>query len=395
MEKKLVGTSEKLKILILSAPVGSGHKMAAQALREALRSFPQAEVTEGDVFSFFPALLGKAVLALYKGVLKICPEIYALSYRWGNQSSGSTMIRNGINRILLYLGSSFLQSVRPDIVISTHATPTGILSLYKKDCAPSLWLGVVVTDFTVHRWLVCEGVDAYFLAAEPVQKVLERLLPQSETPAVRAFGIPLREAFRHLPDIQRARRELRDRYGWPGDAFVCLATGGGEGLLPMEEIAAVLRQEPFRNLHMVLVTGRDQTLLRRLRTAPAASFAGDRMKMLGFTEDMPLLMLGADVVVGKAGGVSAAEALAAGSSLTVYRPLPGQEQANAAFLQKYCKVKAAADIKELTGILLEEMAFTADERIRRQKNRQLAFGHPDGAEKIADFIMGFTDFFHI
>ena len=46
---------KKLKILILSAPIGSGHQMAANALEEALLRLKNAEVTQGNVFDFFPA----------------------------------------------------------------------------------------------------------------------------------------------------------------------------------------------------------------------------------------------------------------------------------------------------------------------------------------------------
>ena len=104
-------------------------------------------------------------------------------------------------------------------MFSTHATPTGIMSLYKEKYNPHIWLGVVVTDFTVHRWLVCNGVDAYFLADK---KLADLVLPgsslknnEAETkagpsfqdkkasgdlhlgavPQVFAYGIPVRRIF--------------------------------------------------------------------------------------------------------------------------------------------------------------------------------------------------------
>lgn len=386
-------TRKKLKILVMSAPIGSGHKMAARALAEALRSCPRTEVEEGDVFTFFPAGWGKAFLVFYKKVLSVCPGLYALSYRWGNRSGKSTFLRNGINRFLFYLGKRYLREVRPDIVLSTHATPTGILTLYKKHYAPDLWLGVAVTDFTVHRWLVCRGVDAYFVAAEPLRKIIEKQLPPGETPAIHALGIPVRKEFVHLPDGARSRRELRQRQGWPEEAFVCLVSGGGEGLLPMEELAGLLRQPGLEKLYMILVAGHNRALAQRLTRAVA--FAGERGRVLGFTEEMPLLMAGADLLIGKAGGVSAAEALAAGSTLTVYAPLPGQEQVNSEFLQEHYGVRAIKDKRELAALLREEMALLPAERLRRQEKRRSAFGQPDAAEKIASYTLSFTDFFHI
>ena len=142
VEKKIT------RILILSAPVGSGHKMASQALAEAFSAMPDTLVTQGDVFTFFPAFLGKSFLTCYKAILRFCPGLYALSYRWGNAGSGSLFLRNLINRVLLRCGKNYLTDVAPDVVLSTHGTPTGILSLYKKKYAPQLRIGVVVTDYT-------------------------------------------------------------------------------------------------------------------------------------------------------------------------------------------------------------------------------------------------------
>ena len=59
------GINRKLKILIMSAPIGSGHRMAAAALEEALLRLENVEVVQGNVFDFFPSWLGTAFLKFY------------------------------------------------------------------------------------------------------------------------------------------------------------------------------------------------------------------------------------------------------------------------------------------------------------------------------------------
>ena len=81
--------NKKLKILILSAPIGSGHRMAASALEEALLRLENVEVVQGNVFDFFPSAIGKAFLKFYETVLAVCPWLYAFSYRWSNRDGGS------------------------------------------------------------------------------------------------------------------------------------------------------------------------------------------------------------------------------------------------------------------------------------------------------------------
>ena len=449
--------NRKLKILILSAPIGSGHKMAANALEEALLRLDNVEVLQGNVFTFFPSWLGKAFLGFYGKVLAFCPSLYALTYRWSNREDGSLWMRNLLNSVLLRLGRTYIEEAKPDLVFSTHATPTGIFSLYKQKSNPKLWLGVVVTDFTVHRWLVCPGVDAYFVADEKLfgqihaaaalcaekqertdvkgrssqtpsggeakKSQTEAGKPSEVLPELFAHGIPVRSAFAEQKDLAKVREEVRDAFGWPADAFVCLLAGGGGGMLPMAEIVDSLYNNKFESIHVAAVAGHNDALRKKLSAMQkdflrkrsgkadgdfAATDTGSRngssqpkdkkgfevvsdakgssrLAVLGFTDAMPQLMQAADVVITKAGGVSLAECLACGANIVIYCPLPGQEQANTAFLQKEYGVAAVEDIRQLHDCLERELRVPPEERLQRQIKRRESFGHPDAAQRIAEF----------
>lgn len=411
------GDNKKLKILILSAPIGSGHRMAAVALEEALLRLKNVEVVQGNVFDFFPSVIGKAFLIFYGTILKFCPFLYEVSYRWSNQDGGSLWMRNLLNGILLRLGKAFIEEVKPDVVFSTHATPTGILSLYKQKYDPDLWLGVVITDFTVHRWLVCPAVDAYFTADEKLFGQIKDITEhcdkksdfskpisgdndeqhqtdnekQTETmPALLDWGIPLRSQFAEKQNPAAVRQEVRNRFGWTADAFVCLLAGGGGGMLPMEEILVSLYNTKYENIHVVAVTGHNDRLRKKLETFREGLLGNcktetvSRLEVLGFTDFMPQLMQAADVVITKAGGVSLAECLACGANILIYHPLPGQEQGNTAFLQQEDGVAAVTDISQLDEYLESEMRVPLAERLHRQQARQKRYGHPEAAKRIAE-----------
>ena len=435
------GNNRKLKILILSAPIGSGHRMAAVALEEALLRLENVEVAQGNVFTFFPSWLGNGFLKCYEKVLTFCPSLYAFSYRWSNREGGSLWMRNLVNSVLLHLGKAFLDEVKPDVVFSTHATPTGILSQYKQKYDNHLWLGVVVTDFTVHRWLVCPGVDAYFVADEKLFGQIgdpsdfcvvkagqvnsepgpdasgvagKKSQPSAMLPVIVASGIPVRAAFAEQNDIASTRQEVRKRFGWSADAFVCLLAGGGGGMLPMEEIVVSLYNKKYENIHVIAVAGHNDGLRKKLEAVRKAFMVkpvyaenrndaksvsaddpsrqsqnyGSRLAVLGFTDEMPQLMQAADVVVTKAGGVSLAECLACGANILIYHPLPGQEQGNTAFLQKEYGVAAVADLRQLDEYLERELRVSFSERLQRQKERQQRYGHYPAAEQIAEFTDG-------
>ena len=383
--------NKKLKILILSAPIGSGHRMAASALEEALLRLENVEVVQGNVFDFFPSAIGKAFLKFYETVLAVCPWLYALSYRWSNQGGGSLWMRNQLNGILLRLGKTFIEEVKPDAVFSTHATPTGILSLYKQKYDSSLWLGVVVTDFTVHRWLVCPGVDAYFLADEKLFGQIDSAAGRSETqPALYGWGIPVRGRFTEKQEPATIRREVRDRFGWSAGAFVCLLAGGGGGMLPMEEIVKSLQTEKFKDIYVVAVTGHNDGLCKKLEalqkgfSKTESDESTSRLAVLGFTDEMPQLMQAADVVITKAGGVSLAECLECGANILIYHPLPGQEQGNTVFLQQEYGAAAVTDLRQLDDYLEREKKVSLSERLQRQNMRKQHYGHRAAAGQIAE-----------
>ena len=383
--------NKKLKILILSAPIGSGHRMAASALEEALLRLENVEVVQGNVFDFFPSAIGKAFLKFYETVLAVCPWLYALSYRWSNQGGGSLWMRNQLNGILLRLGKTFIEEVKPDAVLSTHATPTGILSLYKQKYDSSLWLGVVVTDFTVHRWLVCPGVDAYFLADEKLFGQIDSAAGRSETqPALYGWGIPVRGRFTEKQEPATIRREVRDRFGWSAGAFVCLLAGGGGGMLPMEEIVKSLQNEKFKDIYVVAVTGHNDGLCKKLEalqkgfSKTESDESTSRLAVLGFTDEMPQLMQAADVVITKAGGVSLAECLECGANILIYHPLPGQEQGNTVFLQQEYGAAAVTDLRQLDDYLEREKKVSLSERLQRQNMRKQHYGHRAAAGQIAE-----------
>ena len=372
---------KKYTVLLLSAPIGSGHRLAAEALREALSEQADVEVVHGNVFDFFPHFLGSTFLRTYLWILGCCPWLYELAYKWGNQQSGSLWLRSLINRSLALLGSSYLQRVRPDAVIATHATPAGIMCYYKEK-HPEIFLGAVVTDFTVHKWWLCNGVDAYFVADA-------RLKEKITVPAqVQAFGIPLRQDFRRFDSFDYDA--CRKQYGWTSEERVCLVMGGGEGLLPMEEILLALQKKSIAGLRLVAITGNNAKLEQKLRErfglatgAAEQDVAGSAtpIEIYGFRQDVPQLLAGADMIITKAGGLTCAEVLATGLELFIYKPLPGQERGNAAFLEQYYQAKVCDGLEQLV------YAVVAASCQKRAKQGKKPLGNRLAAMQIAEFVL--------
>jgi processive 1,2-diacylglycerol beta-glucosyltransferase len=73
------------------------------------------------------------------------------------------------------------------------------------------------------------------------------------------------------------------------------------------------------------VCGKNTELTRRLEELPAPSHP---VKIVGFTTEMERWMAAADLLVGKAGGLTSSEALASGLVMVIVNPIPGQEERN-------------------------------------------------------------------
>ena len=50
----MASCEKKYTILLLSAPIGSGHKLAAQALEQSFALADNVQVVHGSIFDFFP-----------------------------------------------------------------------------------------------------------------------------------------------------------------------------------------------------------------------------------------------------------------------------------------------------------------------------------------------------
>jgi UDP-N-acetylglucosamine:LPS N-acetylglucosamine transferase len=103
---------------------------------------------------------------------------------------------------------------------------------------------------------------------------------------------------------------------------------------------------------------------------------------------MELLIRAADVVVGKPGGLTVAEALACGRPLLAARALGGQEGFNVRFLERHGVgqlVQETELIGALTGLLADRL------RLTRMQERAWQLGHRDGADRIAELALAMAE----
>lgn len=365
------------KILFISAPIGSGHIRAAEAISKAVTSVrPDITTHLANIFDFFSQFWGKALLNTYLKVLGVFPRAYGTMYGWGNTSKLALLGRQVISRFLANRMYRYIQEYQPALIVCTHATPAGLVAYLLKQKKINIPTIAVVTDFVVHRLWIYDEIDYYFVASEELRNVLEQY-HVSKTRSC-ALGIPIDSVFAQPYNKQ----EIMTRLDVDTDVRTVLIMGGGAGVLPMGEIIMSLNRINT-SLQVIAVTGNNQKLFQQLQELQ--THVTYKLKLLAFVNNIHELMAISDVLISKPGGMTSAEALSMGLPMIIYRPIPGQEEGNTKFLlEKNVALRADSvdDLVILLNDLIENKSGNLDKMVDNTRSLGRTYADKEIAQKI-------------
>jgi processive 1,2-diacylglycerol beta-glucosyltransferase len=305
-------------LVIVHSPVGGGHKAAALAAAEAARA-RGLRVVVVDTFDHAPRVFGQAYLAAHLAWQGTMPELYGTAYFAFNRRDGALEpVCRGIDHLAWGGLVRHVTELRPRAVIATHHLPLLVLARARRRGRLLAPLIGVVTDYGAHAVWAEPGADALCVAGGGA---LRDLLNHGIDPArTHVTGIPIRSAFDRIPDVRDPR---------PGEPVRVLITSGGFSVGPIESI--VRSFAGIAGVELTIVCGRAAALASASREL--ASRHGLTAEVLGFEDDMPARVAAAHVVVGKAGGLTVSEALAAGRPMVIAGAVPGNETINATLVE--------------------------------------------------------------
>lgn len=364
------------RILFISAPIGAGHIRAAQAVSQILRDNHACQTELCNVFDFFPPAIGKTILAIYLKILEAFPAIYGTAYGWGNQSRLALLGRELISQLLAKRMLNYINEFQPDVIVCTHATPAGLVAWLKKQGLITVPTAAIITDFIVHRLWVYPEIGCYFVAHPAMVHYLRNHGIAAD--AIVVTGIPVSNNFSQTS----SKAELLAKFSLSNDRKNILIMGGGAGVLPIDKILNVCNQID-RPLQLIAVAGKNQALYRKLVQFAATST--HPVKVLGFVDNVHELMSVADLLISKPGGMSSAEALTKAVPLIIFRPIPGQEEANTRFLLDSHVALRADSLPELQGILTR-LLFEDNNDLSALCQQAALLGRPNAAADIAKII---------
>lgn len=337
------------RVLILSSRFGDGHYQAGEAIKaELLSQFSgRVAVSHLDFGTFFFKKTDYLMRTAYLKMVKNTPEIWKIIFEKTEGFSFNSILKlvygSGSQKLL-----SFIQRFDPDVIITTHFIPAGILGEYRRQGRLSIPLVTVITDYTVHGVWINPGVDRYIVGCKDAYG---RLLNSGILPDdIAISGIPVRPGFGNKTTKDNARQRL----GISKDCRIVLIMGGSCGLPGRDRniIENLLDSVKTKTINFLIVCGSDNASYKSL-VKKITTNSGINAKLFGYVENIPELMAAADLLITKGGALTISEALTIGLPMIIYKPIPGHEDGNAFYVEKGRAGIKVNSSQELSRIVLE------------------------------------------
>ena len=116
----------------------------------------------------------------------------------------------------------------------------------------------------------------------------------------------------------------------------------------------------------------------------------DRVRVFGWTNQMPQLLRSSHLVIGKAGGALVQEAIAAQCPMIVNQIIPGQEEGNARLIQDQDLGAVAEKNREVAEAVEQAFAWKA-KRWKQWRENLGKLSRPDAALRVAELILSECD----
>ena len=257
-------------------------------------------------------------------------------------------------------------------MIVTEIGAAEIAALGKREGYFNAPILAVQTDFQTEPPWVQPEIDIYCVASDEAKY---QLISWGVSPnRLLLCGIPIDPAFALPFD----RQELLQALGLDNRRPVVLVMGGGMGPMPMDEIIQSLELCGLP-LQVVAVAGHNQSLRARLDRLHG-KLALD-VRAFGWTDRIPELMSAAGLLITKPGGVTSAEALAAGLPMILTHPIPGPEERHAKYLEGLGVAVCADDSRQIPQFV--HSLLKNGDQLAEMSRRAREIARPDAAHAVA------------
>ncbi len=335
------GEPREPRVLILTADIGEGHDLPARMIKADLeKEVPGTEVKIENGLEAMGKLSATVLRNGSKIIFRWAPWIFDVQYwlitkfaptRWLFQHLGYLLSGRGVLRAV--------ETYDPDVVISTYPGVTAILGMLREKRRLSIPVQSAITDLAGLRYWAHPGVDLHYVTHPESIEEVERLVGPGTVEWARP---PISPEFL----APRTRRDAREALGVAPHARMILVSGGGWGVGDLERAIELALADG--ETEVVCIAGRNELAQKKLE----ARFAdNERVRVLGFTDQMSDWMAAADAMVHATAGLTVLEAHIRGCPVISYGFAAGHLRANNAAFERFGIAEVARSDRELEATL--------------------------------------------
>jgi UDP-glucose 4-epimerase len=335
------GEARDPRVLILTADIGEGHDLPARMIAADLeKQVPDAEVTVDNGLEAMGKLMSSVVRGGSRFTFRRAPWVFDVQY-WLFAKFAPT---RWLATQLLYLvgARGLLKRVaehQPDVIISTYPGVTTVLGMLREKRRLDIPVQSAITDLAGLRYWAHPGVDLHYVTHPESIEEVERLVGPGTVEWTRP---PISPEFL----MPRTRRDAREALGVDAHARMILVSGGGWGVGDLERAIELALGDG--ETEVVCIAGRNEDARKRLE----ARFAdNERVRVLGFTEQMSDWMAAADAMIHATAGLTVLEAHIRGCPVISYGFSAGHLRANNAAFERFGIAEVARSDHELETTL--------------------------------------------
>ena len=369
-----------MRILILSCSTGEGHNSCAKAIKGAAERRGDLCVIQ-DTLQFISDGAPKFISDWHARLYRYFPKLSDGAYSFAQEHSGQfneqkiyRLLKGCIRKL-----RTFIQEGRYDAVICVHLFPAMLLTVIQRERPLNLRTGFLATDYTASPGCDRVDLDRFFIPHEAVAgEFLDMGVPEEK---LLVTGIPVRQNFYSRME----KRVAKEAAGICPDHRHLLVMSGSMGAGPIAKIVEDLARMMDERCELTVVCGTNKRLKQQLEQK-MERLSRANIHILGFVQDIPLLMDSADLYLTKPGGISTSEAWVKGLPMVLVDAVAGCEEPNLRFFTAMGGAATAEKPEELAELCLR---LLTDPERTAEMERALAGGKDrNAAELICRFAAG-------
>lgn len=306
------------KVLILTCnSAGSGHFITSQAIEEVLKNKARVKIIDyyKTTSPFIESLMGS--YGFVAGNLRL---VYRLLYDLFEIKHMDRLVNHFLYKLTKEKTEDIIKREKPNLLINVHSYSgrSFLEYLSANKISIPIW-NIIVDPITFHKsWLD----DRYNLTLVATKEAYNRTIKRIPKQKIKIVGSLLHPKFYKK---SLSKDALRKKFNLSKKKPVILFTGGGDGIGYNERIIRRILKRKI-DADIIAICGKNTKLYKKISHYP--------IHAVGFAKNINEYLKMADILVGKAGPTTLAEATLYNVPIVMTHYVYGQERGNVDYITK-------------------------------------------------------------